>query len=357
MVESATNKPVERQQRPSPANGRAAIWSTDATPQRERFAYWRDVVCRTIFNMSIESPPERFSARMSARSSGPLRFATSTSTGNYQLVRNHRDIASASPDHYSIFLQLSGRTVVHQNDHTIAMNADDIAIYDGRLPIHAAIYDGGRAMAVIPRAVIDRRAPWLRKHPVQKFSKNSPFVDLARRHLLTLIADDFTLSDTATSVLTENLCNLLALASATDIAPNRLQPELQVEALLAFCRQNLHDPDLSPQLVADHLGVSVRTLHSRFKQIGTTFGRWMLEHRLEACRAALRDQNQRALNISEIAYRWGFNDLSHFNKTFRMRFDMAPSEWRNGQGIAVFLEPPATPPLPPRSRQTQPGNP
>ena len=33
-----------------------------------------------------------------------------------ELVRNHRDIASASPDHYSIFLQLSGRTVVHQND-------------------------------------------------------------------------------------------------------------------------------------------------------------------------------------------------------------------------------------------------
>ena len=33
--------------------------------------------------------------------------------------------------------------------------------------------------------------------------------------------------------------------------------------------------------------------------------------------------------ISEIAYRWGFNDLSHFNKAFRERFGRTPGEWRN----------------------------
>ena len=102
------------------------------------------------------------------------------------------------------------------------------------------------------------------------------------------------------------------------------------EALLAYCRQHLHDAELSPQRAADHLGISLRTLHSRFRQIGQSFSRWVLEHRLEACRAALRDENQRALHISEIAYRWGFNDLSHFNKVFRARFDMSPRDWRNG---------------------------
>ena len=129
-------------------------------------------------------------------------------------------------------------------------------------------------------------------------------------------------------ILTENLCNLLALASAKDVAPDRVQPELQIEAILAFCRQNLHDPDLSPQRVADRFGISVRTVHLRFTQIGQTFGRFVLDSRLEACGAALRDQNQRALNISDIAYRWGFNDLSYFNKAFRTRFDTTPREWR-----------------------------
>jgi AraC-like DNA-binding protein len=72
-----------------------------------------------------------------------------------------------------------------------------------------------------------------------------------------------------------------------------------------------------------------RTLHSRFGQIDQTFGRWVLQSRLEACARALRDPNQRLLNISEIAYRLGFNDLSHFNRAFRAHFDMPPGEWRN----------------------------
>ncbi len=127
----------------------------------------------------------------------------------------------------------------------------------------------------------------------------------------------------------ENLCNLLALASPTDVALNRMEPELQIEAMLAFCRQNLHDANLSPQLVASHFGISVRTLHLRFEKLGQSFGRWLLENRLDACSKTLRDSYQRNCSISEIAYRWGFNDLSHFNKAFRARFGMTPSEARS----------------------------
>ena len=175
--------------------------------------------------------------------------------------------------------------------------------------------------------MIDQRAPWLPRHPLHKLDAKSPFVDLARRYIMELTTGAVK-SDTATSVLTDNLCNLLALASATDVEPNRLQPELQIEALLAYCRQNLHDAELTPQRAADHARISVRTLHSRFKLIGKSFGRWVLDSRLDACRNALRDTNQNALSISEIAYRWGFNDLSHFNKAFRARFGCSPRECR-----------------------------
>jgi AraC-like DNA-binding protein len=65
-------------------------------------------------------------------------------------------------------------------------------------------------------------------------------------------------------------------------------------AHLAFCRDNLHDADLSPQHAADHVGISLRTLHSRFGQIGQTFGRCVLQSRLEACARALHDPNQRS---------------------------------------------------------------
>ena len=329
MADSANNGPTGDPKCAPPSKAQVHVWSTDTIRERERFSYWREALCQAVFNLTIEAPPESFSARITSRSSGVLRFATSESTG-YQVVRSRRDIDTAPSDHYSVFVQLRGQSVINQCDKSLAFQPNDIAISDGRFPFLADLPGHGRrAFAVIPREMVDRRAPWLRGQPLHKLAADSPFVDLARRHLLELTAPDSTLSEGATGLLTENLCNLLALASANDVTPSRLQPELQMEAMLAFCRQNLHDPELSPQRVADRFGISVRTLHLRFAQIGETFGRWVLEHRLEACRTALRDENQRGLNISDIAYRWGFNDLSHFNKVFRARFDQTPSEWRN----------------------------
>src|SRR5262245_22831261 len=251
-----------------PPKARIHHWSTDAARTHERFAYWREAICQAVFNISIESGPQRFDARITSRSSGPFRFATTQSSGS-QSVRSRQDIASAPADHYSIYLQRSGHTLIDQGDESFTFHADDIAISDGQQPFRAALSDGGRrTIAVIPRELIDRRAPWLGRQPLRKLASHSPFVDLARRHLLMLADDDAKLSGAATSLLTDNLCNLLALASTADAEPDRLQPELQIEALLAFCRQHLQDAELTPHVVAAHCGISVRTLHLRFKQIG-----------------------------------------------------------------------------------------
>lgn len=307
-----------------------AEWSTDTIQARERFAYWREAVCRSIFNISVEAPPGPFSARMAARSAGPLRIAVGEST-SYTLVRDKREVASAPADQYSIYLQLRGQTVISQCDETETFGPNDIAVSDLHQPFRAHIPDGGlRITAVIPAQLLDVRAPWIRRGvALRRLAADMPFVDLAKRHMVEL-ANNPAMTESATSLLTQNLCNLLALASAPDVPLGRLQGELQTEAMLAVCRHHLQDPDLSPQFVADRLGISVRTLHLRFKEIGTTFGRWVLEQRLEACRKVLRERGQRDLKISEIAYRFGFNDLSYFNKSFRARFDQTPRDWRAG---------------------------
>lgn len=304
-------------------------WSTDSVNARERFSYWQEAVCRWVFNTSIEAPPGPFSARLKSRSSGPLRIVAGESSA-YLLIRNRRELDAAPSDQYCIYLQRRSEGVIEQSGQSFTYQAGDMGLSDLRLPFRTSHADGGRRIvAVVPAELIDRRAPWVAKTALRKFAGNSTYIDLARRHMVAM-AEDKTLSDSAMALLTDNLCNLIALASAEDIAPSRLQPELQIEAMLAFCRQHLQNAELTPQDVADHLGVSLRTLHSRFRQTGQSFGRWMLEERLKACAAALRDPHQHALNISEIAYRWGFNDLSHFNRTFRARFACRPAEWRNG---------------------------
>jgi AraC-like DNA-binding protein len=304
-------------------------WSTDSIDERERFSFWREMVCRNVFNVSVQAPPKRFSASITARSHGAFRFAMCEST-SYDVDRTQKDISNESTDHYLMYLQLRGHTHFTQASDSIEFGRNDIVITDGRRPYHAALFDDGQfrrqAIAVLPRSITEGRAPWLRRRPLFKLASNSVYADLTRRHLLQLTADD--LSESEVALLTENLCNLLALLDHPDIPIDRVQPELQLEALLDFCRRNLHDPALSPDFVAAQFGISTRTLHLRFEKFEQTFGRWLLDTRLDASCNALRKARQHTRSISEIAYSCGFNDLSHFNKAFRTRFGTSPSEWR-----------------------------
>jgi len=301
-------------------------WTTDTVEARERFSYWREMICSTLFSISPEAPAERFSARLTVRTSGRCRFAMCEST-SYEIIRTQRDIARAPADLYTVYLQRRGRTLINQCNESIEFQRNDIVLSDCRQPYRATLSnDGHRAVALLPRDMIEWRAPWLRHRPLSKLNANSPFIELARQHFMHLVSGE--LGETETSLLTDNLCNLLALASATDIEPDRMRPELQLQAMIAFCQQNLHKAELTPQVVAAYCGVSVRTLHLRFKALGQTFGTWLLESRLNACSRALKDPFQQNRTISEIAYSCGFNDLSHFNKSFRARFGMSPREWR-----------------------------
>ena len=160
----------------------------------------------------------------------------------YDVDRTQKDISNESADHYLMYLQLRGHTHFTQANDSIEFGRNDIVITDGRRPYHAALFDDGQfrrqAIAVLPRSFIEARAPWLRRRPLSKLASNSVYVDLTRRHLLQLTADDLT--DGELALLTENLCNLLALVDHAETPISRVQPELQLEALLDFCRRNLH---------------------------------------------------------------------------------------------------------------------
>jgi AraC-like DNA-binding protein len=302
------------------------IWSTEPAASGEPVSCWQEEVGQ-LFGVSVHAPNDSsFSARAVVRNSGPFRFLKSELT-SLQTVRSRRDLSNSASEHFSIYLQLQGQTVSARGEEIIALNAGDIGFCDGRRPVRAQI--GGKcAIAVMPRAMIERRAPWLRNRPHLKLAPDARFSSSLRMHMAELTSCESTLSRAETGLLADSLCNLIALAAAEGMPTKRLKPELQMEALLAYCRQHLHDADLTPQRAADYLGISLRTLHSRFRQTGQTFSRWLLDNRLEGCSVALRDPHQQPLNISDVAYRWGFNDLSYFNKSFRARFDMTPGEWR-----------------------------
>src|SRR5206468_12382667 len=116
----------------------------------------------------------------------------SESTG-YQISRSRRDIDARPSDHYSIYLQLSGQTVSSMNDETCIFNANDLGVYDGRQPFRA-MHGGRRAIAVMPRSMLERRAPWLTTRPHHQLTTDSPFIDSSPDHQMRLDNPDSSLS-------------------------------------------------------------------------------------------------------------------------------------------------------------------
>ncbi len=72
-----------------------------------------------------------------------------------------------------------------------------------------------------------------------------------------------------------------------------------------------------PAMVAQALKISSRHVHRLFAQQGNTVTRYILQRRLEKCRAALADPLLAGLSLTHICSEYGFRSLPHFSRLFR----------------------------------------
>lgn len=100
-------------------------------------------------------------------------------------------------------------------------------------------------------------------------------------------------------------------------------------ARLATIQADLtRDASLSIDEIARRQGVTTRYVQILFEEQGLTFGEFVTERRLDLARAMLRSPRYAGWSIAGIAFEAGFKDLSHFNRRFRRRFGVTPSEFR-----------------------------
>jgi AraC-like DNA-binding protein len=303
------------------------LWTTDSVQRNQRFDLWQGVVCESINNVTADCAERKdFTARLVARTFGSLKMAWFHS-GEHRVKRTPQHIRSESDHAYLVSLQVAGRSSIVQGESAFHLDPDELAIVDTAKPFELVFSpDVERLVAVLPRASLEARIPWLKRHHTLKIGKDAPYSELSRSHIRELVSKEKKL-DIEASLLAENVCNLLALATR-DSTIEQLDSELQLEMILSFCRANIADPHLSPGMVAGHFAISLRTLHVRFERIGQTFGEWVLARRLDACRQALQDPLQSRSTITEIVYRNGFNDLSHFCRMFKRHYGQSARAWR-----------------------------
>jgi AraC-like DNA-binding protein len=73
-------------------------------------------------------------------------------------------------------------------------------------------------------------------------------------------------------------------------------------------------------------------------QQSTSLARLIQTRRLERCRKALGHLTQAHRSISDIAYFWGFSDMTHFGRRFRSAYGLLPSEYRMAHSPTVLIQ-------------------
>lgn len=309
------------------------VSTTDVHP-RDAFDYWHEELCRKV--VPHDCTPEdrqRFNAQTH---STPLADITLVEYESSPMVNEvtARHAAHANSDELLIRLQTAGTFLFEQDGREGVLEAGDMLVFDTRRPFRGRYLSGAKELIVkVPRHEVEARIGDVRQAVARSIKPLEAEHQLTSSYL-TMLPVHADRLDVATAQLVKNhTLDLLAvsLAKAMDRGSPRVSSarSLVLVSVRAAIEARLSEPGLDAATVAAAAGVGVRYANAVLADDGTSITRLIWSRRLDRCRRAIEDPTQIHRTLSEIAYGWGFSDMTHFGRSFRAAFGLLPSEYRS----------------------------
>src|SRR6516225_1629518 len=242
-------------------------------------------------------------------------------------------IGRAKTDDLFLCRLIAGTLALEQEGREVVLEAEDFTLVDPMLP-YSGTFPSGTDLLVLklPRRDLEARIGNVRRMVARAMKPLDPEISLASSFLAMLPAHLGKMSQVAEEVLKHQTIDLIAMSLAKMIQSDtpRISSArgLVLLKVRAAIETRLSDPALDGEAVAAAAGVSVRYANSVLGEEGTSIARYIQERRLARCRRALEDPQQAHRSLSEIAYGWGFSDMTHFGRSFRKAYGMLPSVYR-----------------------------
>jgi AraC family transcriptional regulator, positive regulator of tynA and feaB len=309
------------------------IFSTADVHRRDAFDYWHEALCTNVIRHDCTPENRRaFGAKLQSASVADIDLVQYESTPMLNEV-GARHVAHANADALLVRRQTTGAFRFEQDGREGLLEAGGITLFDPRRPMRGRYLNGAKQLVVkIPRRELEARIGDVRQVVACSIRPVEGEHGLTSAYLAMLPTYADTLAAAAAEVVRNLTLDLVgvSLAKAVGGGKPRLSSARSLVLLnvRAAIETRLSDPALDAETVAAAAGVSVRYANSVLAEAGTSIMRLIRARRLEHCRRALEEPSQAHRKVSEIAYGWGFSDMTHFGRSFRAAFGLLPSEYR-----------------------------
>lgn len=309
------------------------LFSTTDVHPRDRFDYWHDVACKTV--VDHDSVPECRQSFQAELQSGVLADIHLVLFENSPMTVSHtgRHIARTDTDRLFVCRQVAGGLALEQDSREVVLEPGDITLLDPRLPYAAKFSMGSRLLVIkAPRRLIEARVGTTREMIARPLKPLEAEHGLTSAFLAMLATHAGGLGRLGEEIVKEQALDLIAvsLAKLVETRAPRVScaRSLVLMKVRAAIEARLTDPALDARTVAAAAGVSVRYANAVLADENTSITRLIQARRLERCRRALQDPLQTYRTVREIAYGWGFSDMTHFGRKFKAAYGLPPSEYR-----------------------------
>jgi AraC-like DNA-binding protein len=300
-------------------------FSTSDIAQRERSDFWTESMKRFCGPCKIEYNAEGFNGRLIGKHIHGLNFAKIRHNAR-KTERTRRELSHIDPNFFHLYLQVAGQSHVTESGSKVSVNTGDLILLDAAKESQILFDQENESLyAIIPKPFLQNadESDGIKTNMVAR----GPSAMMLGSLLRAAFSDQHALS-TAQSVAINN--SIIQMIGAT--WQSCQEPiDATGPGLLRLIQEDLLgrlSTNHTPNDIANAYSVSVRCIHRLFSDAGTTLGEWLRESRLERCARDLRDPAHSAENITEIAFRWGFNESAHFSRCFKAAFGYSPRDYR-----------------------------
>lgn len=276
---------------------------------------------------SLDAQP--LAAQMKAYRGRNLRFASLT-------FSPHSTVSFPTPAAQDARLLVSlhkkGPAVVSQGGRESRIEPGDAFVIDPSRPFYIETGEIETQSVYVNAAALRNLAPELDMATARAIRCDSGVAALFRATAQEVFALAGSLSDEVADDISDALLHLLAPVIRSCVKPSERCPTrlaaMHRQRIVRFVRENLWNSELDGNAIAKAVNLSSRHVYQLFDADDKPLMRWVWTERLARCRRDLEQAALKSRSIGEIAFQWGFSNVSHFSRAFKAEFGLTPREYR-----------------------------